>query len=145
MAISGEPMNLKAYFVLGLLVFSTTSTLAQSRITAGPGLTNSPVEEYSAYIGEDDLYNSSGARLIKPWQIIRQDRANFHRWGIVDAGDEYDSFFADELNRAALENMLANGEMSRAAANAIVGGGAWIHVQIYGQDRTGYYVAVEVN
>ena len=50
------------------------------------------VEEYNAYIGEEDIYNSYGERLSEPWQIIRQDRANYHRFGTSQPGDEGDSF-----------------------------------------------------
>ena len=103
-----------------------------------------PIDSYVAYIGADDLYNSSGARLTKPAAIIRQDRANFHRFGIRDRIDESDTFFADEINRQALENMLANGTMSSSVARMIAKGGAIIQVDVYGSGSTGDWIEVTV-
>lgn len=103
---------------------------------------NGLIESYVAYIGDDDLYNSQGVRLTEPWQIIRQDRANFHRFGLRDPGDENDSFFASSRNRAIMERMLANGRISRQAARDLVRGGALVLVEIYGSGSIGRYVVV---
>ncbi|MBB2835961.1 UNVERIFIED_ORG: hypothetical protein GGD51_006149 [Rhizobium esperanzae] len=103
------------------------------------------IESYRAYIGEADLYNSKGARLTQPWQIIRQDRANFHQYGVRDRDDQSDSFFADPANRQALEQMLRNGSMTRDAANMIVRGNVWIDVDIYGGQGTGRWIDVTVS
>ena len=51
------------------------------------------LEDYIAYIGPNDLFNSAGTRLTTPWAVIRQDRANVHRFGVVDHLDQSDSFF----------------------------------------------------
>ena len=53
------------------------------------------LESYTAFISTNDLYNSNGQRLRQPWQIIRQDRANYHRFGTGDPQDQWDSFFGD--------------------------------------------------
>lgn len=103
------------------------------------------LETYTAYIGRDDLYNSSGERLTKPWQIIRQDRANYHRYGIRDRGDQSDSFFADEINRQNLETMMSNGSMSPTARQMILRGNCWVNVEIYGHGSTGTFLDVEVS
>lgn len=89
------------------------------------------LEEYVAYLGEDDHYNSRGARLTEPWQIIRQDRANYHRFGIRDRGDEGDSFFGSTKNRARMERMILNGRIERSAARRIVNERVWIRVEVY--------------
>lgn len=102
------------------------------------------IETYTAFIGRDDLRNSTGARLTQPWQIIRQDRANFHSFGIRDRGDEDDSFFNDAGNRQKLEAMLANGSMSQDARELILQGNCWVTVQIYGQGSIGSFLEVEV-
>lgn len=99
---------------------------------------------YTAYIGRNDLYNSNGARLTRPWQIIRQDRANYHAFRVRDDGDEGDSFFGDGANRQLLEAMLANGSMSQDARIMILQGNCWVNVQIYGRGSTGSYLEVEV-
>jgi hypothetical protein len=64
---------------------------------------------YVARLSEADHFNSQGRRLTSAAAIIRQDRANYHRLGIRDPEDEDDPFFADEKNRAALEQMLERG------------------------------------
>ncbi|MBB3407247.1 hypothetical protein FHT87_001147 [Rhizobium sp. BK316] len=83
---------------------------AQSNVTATH--TNRPIEHYRAHIGEADLFNSKGTQLTQPWQITRQDRTNFHQYGIRDNDDQSDSFFADPANRQSLEAMLRNGTMT---------------------------------
>ncbi|HDR28140.1 hypothetical protein, partial [Rhodovulum sp.] len=81
------------------------------------------VGEYVAVIGPQDLCNSRGERLREPWQILRQDRANFHRFGQRDPGDEGDPFLADANNRAAMKRMLMGGRIDPVAARSIVAGG----------------------
>jgi hypothetical protein len=118
--------------------------LAQSSITTSPGSMRL-LESYIAYIGHHDLYNSRGQRLTEPWQIIRQDRANFHRFGHRDGMDEWDSFFASAANREQLETMLRRGYISPQAARDIVRGGVVIQVEIYGQGSVARAVHVTVN
>lgn len=89
------------------------------------------LEEYVAFLGDDDHYNSRGVRLTEPWQIIRQDRANFHRFGIRDRGDESDRFFASADNRARMERMILNGYIERRAGRRIVNERVWIRVKVY--------------
>ncbi|CDZ55274.1 hypothetical protein [Neorhizobium galegae] len=101
------------------------------------------IEEYSAFIGEDDLYNSNNVRLQEPWQIVRQDRANFHRFGVSQRGDQSDSFFDDAGNRELVERMISRGTIDRAARNAVVRGNVMINVQIFRGPR-GDYVNVLV-
>ncbi|MGB8287205.1 hypothetical protein ELI13_31475 [Rhizobium ruizarguesonis] len=108
---------------------------AQARVTATHR--NGLVESYRAFIGEADLFNSSGTRLTQAWQIIRQDRANFHQYGVRDRDDETDSFFADPVNRQALEQMLRNG--------MIVRGNVWIDVDIYVSQGAGRWIDVPVS
>ncbi len=100
-------------------------------LAGAPAAKAQMLDSYTAYLGADDHYNSNGQRLTQPWQIIRQDRANFHRFGIRDRGDQGDSFFASAANRARMERMIQNGHIERSAANAIVNGQVWIHVEIY--------------
>ncbi|ADZ70005.1 hypothetical protein [Polymorphum gilvum] len=89
------------------------------------------LEVYVAFLGPADHYNSRGARLTEPWQIIRQDRANFHRFGIRDPGDQGDRFFASANNRERMERMILNGYIDPSAAWRIVNENVWIRVEIY--------------
>ncbi len=123
-----------------LMTICAMPVSAQSAIVSGMGETL--LETYTAYIGPDDLYNSNGQRLKQPWQIIRQDRANYHRYGLRDRGDEGDSFFDSADNRAVMEQMLKNGQISNAAAREIVGGDVLIQVDIYGRGNRGTSVYV---
>lgn len=102
------------------------------------------LDQYVAYISTADIYNSKGARLKQPWQVLRQDRANFHRFGLSQEGDEWDSFFASKENRATMERMLRDGYMNPDAARAIVSGGVYVIVRIYGSGSTGRYIEVDV-
>ena len=88
------------------------STLAQAQQLIG---------SYVALLSEADHFNSSGQRLTSAAAIIRQDRANFHRFGIKDPEDEGDAF-ADEGNRAALEQMLERGRAEPGVIARIVNG-----------------------
>src|SRR5256886_13583841 len=63
--------------------------------SASSGKAQQQVESYVAFLSEADHFNSSGERLRTAAAIIRQDRANFHRFGRRDQADESDSFFAD--------------------------------------------------
>ncbi len=106
-------------------------------MTGVPGMAAAQqvIGSYAAWIGTDDLYNSGGQRLSEPWQVIRQDRANYHRFRLRQSGDEWDPFFADANNRAALESLVRRGHIERSAANAILRGNVMIHVTVYGSAR----------
>ena len=113
-------------------------------LSAGVAKADRLVEEYNAYIGEEDLYNSHGEQLTEPWQVIRQDRANYHRYGVTQPGDEGDSFFASAKNREKAERMIEYGTIETRAARALLRGGSVINVQVFrGQD--GDYINVTVD
>ncbi|MBF9045301.1 hypothetical protein HKCCE4037_18305 [Rhodobacterales bacterium HKCCE4037] len=106
------------------------SLIAVAVLACGAAAQTQPTQ-YVAYIGPEDLYNSNGARLSAPWQVLRQDRANYHRFGIRHAGDEWDPLFHDMNNRAAMERMIQQGYISPVAAQDIMRGGATVVVRIY--------------
>ena len=132
----GEHMKSRGVF---LLTVAMAVGLSASAANAG-GL----VEQYNAYIGEEDLYNSYGERLTEPWQIIRQDRANYHRFGTSQPGDEGDSFFGSALNREKAERMIEYGSIETRAARALVRGNVLINVQIF-RGADGDYINVTVD
>ena len=88
-------------------------------------------DSYIARIGPNDHFNSRGVRLKSAAAIIRQDRANFHKFGKADAEDEYDSFFGSKANRGRMERMLRNGSSTRSAINSIVNHQPLIRVKVY--------------
>jgi hypothetical protein len=63
-------------------------------------------ETYYARLSGADHFNSRGQRLKSAAAIIRQDRANYHRFNVRDDEDTGDSYFSSKSNRAALERML---------------------------------------
>jgi len=112
---------------------------------AGAAVAQNVIGSYSAYIGWEDLHNSNGVRLSAPWQVLRQDRANYHRFGIRQAGDEWDEFFASMDNRAAMERMIMNGAIEPSAAQILMQGGATVFVRVYGQGGVGNSIRVTVS
>jgi len=138
---------MRAFFVAVIagfaMLLAVQHSAAQSSITMQPG-GDYLLEDYRAWIGRQDLFNSRGQRLTQPWQIIRQDRANFHRFGRADPGDEWDSFFSSASNRDRMERMLMRGNISPSAARAIVGGGVLIQVEIFGRGTVGNAIRVTV-
>jgi S1-C subfamily serine protease len=80
------------------------------------------IGSYTALLSEADHFNSRGQRLNTAAAIIRQNRANFHRFGIRSPEDQDDPFFANEGNRAALEQMLDRGRADPGVIERIVNG-----------------------
>ncbi len=101
-------------------------------------------ESYIAVLSERDHFNSRGERLTNAAAIIRQDRANYHRLGKRDAGDEGDRFFADANNREALENLIKRGTSSKDALRAIIQGTPTIVVSVFEAGEGHDYVNVSV-
>lgn len=112
-------------------------------LASSPALADQLVESYVARLGSNDHFNSSGGRLTSPALIIRQDRANFHKFGLRDPEDQNDSFFRNANNREMLEQFLARGRTTPGAYRMIVNGQPLIRVNIY-RTRGGDYVDVDV-
>ena len=102
------------------------------------------IEQYVAVLSESDHFNSKGNRLADAAAIIRQDRANYHKFGLRDRGDSGDNFFASAANRDLLERMLNRGTSSRSAINAIVNRTPVVLVQILKSDSGQDFVNVSV-
>ncbi len=113
-------------------------------LAAAPASAAELIASYNAWLSKADHYNSNGQRLTSAAAIIRQDRANFHKFGIQDAGDESDTYFNNLNNRAILEQMLNDGTSDPSALREIVNkvNGVMIHVEIYRSNRHGDYVVV---
>jgi hypothetical protein len=107
-------------FAIGMSLYAPTFSHAQQLVGS-----------YVALLSEADHFNSNGQRLTSAAAIIRQDRANFHRYGIKDPEDESDTFFSDEGNRALLEQMLERGHAEPGVISRIVNGTPLIRVDIY--------------
>lgn len=97
-----------------------------------PAAAQTYMGSYTAWIGSQDLYNSNGQRLTEPWQVIRQDRANYHRFNRRDAGDAGDAWFHTADARAALEQAVMAYGIDAASSQMILHGGVWVQVDLYG-------------
>ena len=95
-----------------------------------PARSNELVEAYSARLSERDHFNSNGVRLTTVAAIIRQDRANYHRFGIRDPEDQGDQFFSEAENRSRLEYLLTNADESPSGASLIINGTPLVRVEI---------------
>lgn len=125
----------------GIFAAACAATLM---VSAGAAHADELLESYDAYIGQDDLYNSSNERLTQPWQVIRQDRANVHRFGIRQPGDDIDSFFASARNRDLAERMIRGGRIEGSAARRILNGDVRISVEIW-RGAGGDYINISVD
>lgn len=120
------------------LAKTLTAAVAALALSAPLALADELLADYVAFIGRDDLYNSKGARLSEPWQILRQDRANYHRFGISQPGDEWDPIFKDKGNRAIMERMVQQGNIEASAGRGIVQGGVMVRVKVYDNGSRDY-------
>ncbi|MGJ7040223.1 hypothetical protein [Shinella sp. BE166] len=126
---------------IGIFAAAIAAVLAAS---AGAARADELIESYGAYIGQDDLYNSSNERLTQPWQVIRQDRANVHRFGVSQPGDDFDNFFASARNRELAERMIRSGRIDGSAARRLLNGDVQIHVEIW-RGGGGDYINISVD
>ncbi len=113
-------------FVLVLIGFCVTSALADRYQCT-----------YRARISEWDKLNSQGQSLVSGYNlssvaaVIRQDRANFHKFNRPDLEDTDDCAFASPQARQRLENFLRNGSVSQEALRRIADGTPLIDVDVY--------------
>ena len=117
-------------------------TSASSRLAAGilfalaTGVGAASADEflgsYMARISNRDHMASDGYPLGSAAQMVRQDRANWHKFGSGDAEDQGDDFFGTTAARARLEKLLLrNGAIDRATQRAIVNGQPVVEVEVY--------------
>ncbi|MEL7730853.1 hypothetical protein AAG612_15090 [Citromicrobium bathyomarinum] len=102
-----------------------------------PEETRAPLEmvgEYKAFLYGPDHTDPSGNRLTEAWQVLREDRANFHARGVTQADDQTDPLFADPANRERIEEMAANGNLTEGMASKIVDRNVLVRVQLYERD-----------
>ena len=86
---------------------------------------------YCAFLSETDHYNSKGVRLTTAGQVLRQDRANFHRFGLRDDWDDNDTLFMSAENRALLEQKATKELISEDLWTYIVNNEVYVCVDAY--------------
>ncbi len=103
------------------------------------------VGSYRAWIGVEDLFNSRGQRLSDAAAILRQDRANFHKFGIRHAGDESELWFHIPAERAAMAAMFqAGGGIPGYVQELVVQGNVPVYVTLYAVDGNFTRLTVDV-
>lgn len=109
-------------------------------ILAGIAASAAPIEamandylgSYVARISPRDKFASDGYPLDNAAQVVRQDRANVHRFGRADGEDEFDPWFRSNNQRARLQSMLERrGAIGPRVRQAIMHGTPLIEVEVY--------------
>ncbi|MEM7697311.1 MAG: hypothetical protein AAF236_02775 [Verrucomicrobiota bacterium] len=129
--------------IIRLLFFLTVITLLFFGTTER-ALSEQFVYTYVAQISRDDQHNSSGQRLTTAAAILRQDRANYHRFNIRDKPDQDDELFADKANRLALEQMIKRGHIDTQTYREIVNGLPLVQVTAVSSDGRSWAVSVQI-
>lgn len=106
--------------------------LAATMLGAGTAQAEDMLGSYVARISERDHRASDGYPLGSAAQMVRQDRANWHKFHRRDSDDQGDPWFRTDGSRADLQRMLERGgAMSSATRRAIVNGEPLIEVDVY--------------
>lgn len=90
-----------------------------------------PIDSYVARLSEADHTNSDGQRLKSAGDVLRQDRANVHKFNVMDSEDQVDNTFADLKSRERIPMMLQRGKIDKATKVAILNGTPVVLVNIY--------------
>lgn len=122
-------MNLLKSAALAALAVATLA--APAAVAPAAVAQEQPLETYYAELGRWDHFNSNGERLRSAAAIIRQDRANYHKFHRRDVGDQGDHFFDDAGNRARMEAMLAAGRADPGVIDRIINSTPIIRVDVY--------------
>ena len=92
------------------------AALLTTPVTAGE------ITSYYADLDAADMRNSGGTVLLNMGAVLQQDRANVHRFGIMQLGDEIDPIFANRAMRAQIPTLYANGPKVAGLADWVARG-----------------------
>jgi hypothetical protein len=121
----------KPFKPAALAALAAATLVGPAAVATAVNAQERPIESYYAELGRWDHFNSNGERLTSAAAIIRQDRANYHKFHRRDVGDEGDRFFDDAGNRARMEAMLAAGNADPGVIDRIVNSTPIIRVDVY--------------
>lgn len=97
---------------------------------AEPAPAAGAISRYACEIGREDLRSSSGKALTTVADVLRQDRANVHRFKIRHTGDSHDeTYFAKTANRERFGRLKI--DCAPGLAARILKGGVVLEVQVY--------------
>ncbi|SPF77042.1 hypothetical protein ALP8811_02063 [Aliiroseovarius pelagivivens] len=109
-----------AALALGV-AFASQSAVAQEQVGS-----------FTVFVGKSDLTNANGKALVEPWKVLSRDRANYHRFGVSQPGDEWDPFFGTNKSRKGIQALVARGNVGPKAAKRLRNGGT-ILIRVFGQ------------
>ncbi len=89
------------------------------------------VDSYTARLSAKDHANSGGEPLKLVADIIRQDRANYHKFNIRDNEDTGDHVFNNKDDRGRITVMLEQGHIDQATTQSILNGTPVVLVNTY--------------
>lgn len=104
--------------------------LAGLMLAPVPALSETFDLSYLAAIGAQDLFSSRGVRLESAAQVLRQDRANFHRFNVRQPQDEWDPVLDDSDLRAAFEDALKAAAIDPETEAAVLAGRKLVLVEL---------------
>ena len=116
------------------------------------GITNSYGQDYSALydarLSAQDHTSSDGSKLLDVASILRQDRANYHKFKKRDTDDQTDTFFSSAKNRELIDsyskNVYLDNPMSAKDKNAILNGTPLVRVSLVNGIKNEKFLSVEV-
>jgi len=112
--------------------FAAAGLVLASALGTSAAKADDMLGSYVARISERDHQASDGFPLDSAAQMVRQDRANWHKFHRRDSDDEGDDWFRSNDDRADLQRMLERGgAMSSSTRRAIVNGEPLIQVDVY--------------
>ena len=117
---------------MGKFKIVTAAGLLLGSLLGGAAHADDMLGSYVARISDRDHQASDGYALDSAAQMVRQDRANWHKFHRRDSDDEGDGWFRTNDQRADLQRMLERGgAMSSSTKRAIVNGEPLIQVDVY--------------
>ena len=96
-------MNVDMFYVRFLLV-----PVLMLKVFSGVAAGQDYSAVYQARLSEQDHVSSRGAKLTSVAAILRQDRANYHKFNKRDFDDQPDPYFTSAGNRGLLEKYYKN-------------------------------------
>lgn len=126
--------------ILTLTACSADTTPSDAAIAAEPPAaqeTRSPivlVGQYKAFLYGPDHRDASGAQHAEAWQVLREDRINYHDRNQRQEADQSDPVFSDPASRELMEEVVANGTLTAGAARKIVERDVLVQVNIFERD-----------
>jgi hypothetical protein len=99
---------------------------------AGSASADEFLGSYVARLSVQDHHASDGYPLGNAAQVVRQDRANVHKFGRIDADDDDDPWFETAASRTRMQKLLeAPGAIDPATRRAIMNGTPLVQVDVY--------------